>query len=179
MSRIGKKPIELPGNVTCERTANTIKVVGPRGELAAVIPEKIDVVMEDGRVLVNRPSNSRQDRAYHGLVRTLIQNMVTGVTAGYEKNLEIVGVGYKAEGEGKNLKLTIGFSSPVIYSVPEGIDFKIEKQTTIILSGIDKEKVGKVAADIRRIKKPEPYKGKGIKYTGEEVRRKVGKSVGA
>jgi len=179
MSRIGKKPIELPSNVTCERKANAIRVVGPRGELTAIIPEKIDVVMEDGRVLVNRPSNSRQDRAYHGLVRTLIQNMVTGVTTGYEKNLEIVGVGYKAEADGKNLKLTIGFSSPVTYAIPEGIEFKIEKQTTIILSGIDKEKVGKVAADIRRIKKPEPYKGKGIKYAGEEVRRKVGKSVGA
>ncbi|SEL99746.1 large subunit ribosomal protein L6 [Syntrophus gentianae] len=179
MSRIGKKPIELPAKVTCERTANTIKVAGPRGELAAIIPEKIDVFFEDGRVVVKRPSDSRQDRAYHGLVRTLIQNMVTGVSTGYEKNLEIVGVGYKVEAEGKNLKLTIGFSSPVTYTLPEGIDCKIEKQTTIVLSGIDKEKVGKVAADIRRIKKPEPYKGKGIKYAGEEVKRKVGKSVGA
>jgi len=179
MSRIGKKPIELPAKVTCERTVNTIKVTGPRGELAAIIPERIDVVMEPGKVVVNRPSNSRQDRAYHGLVRTLIQNMVTGVNTGYEKNLEIVGVGYKAEADGKNLKLTIGFSSPVIYTVPEAIDFRIEKQTAIILSGIDKEQVGKVAADIRRIKKPEPYKGKGIKYAGEVVRRKVGKSVGA
>lgn len=179
MSRIGKKPIELPANVTCERNANTIRVVGPLGELTAIIPEKIAVVMEEGRVQVSRPSDSRQDRAYHGLVRTLIQNMVTGVSTGYSKNLEIVGVGYKAEAEGKNLKLTIGFSSPVNYAVPEGIEVKIEKQTTIILSGIDKEKVGKVAADIRRIKKPEPYKGKGIKYAGEEVRRKVGKSVGA
>jgi len=179
MSRIGKKPIELPANVTCERNVNAIRVVGPRGELTAIIPEKIDVVMEEGRVQVSRPSDSRQDRAYHGLVRTLIQNMVTGVSTGYAKTLEIVGVGYKAEVDGKNLKLTIGFSSPVNYAVPEDIEVKIEKQTTIILSGIDKEKVGKVAADIRRIKKPEPYKGKGIKYSGEEVRRKVWKSVGA
>jgi len=179
MSRIGKKPIELPTSVKCERKANTIKVVGPRGELAAIIPEKIEVVMEDSSVSVKRPSDSRQDRSYHGLVRTLIQNMVTGVTTGYEKSLEIVGVGYKAEVEGKNLKLTIGYSSPVTYVIPDGIDVKIEKQTNIILAGIDKEKVGKVAADIRRIRKPEPYKGKGIKYTNELVRRKVGKSVGA
>jgi len=179
MSRIGKKPIELPTNVKCERSGNTIKVVGPRGELTAIIPERIDVATEDGRILVKRQSESRQDRSYHGLVRSLIQNMVTGVNTGYEKNLEIVGVGYKAEVEGKNLKLTIGYSSSIIYTVPEGIDVKIEKQTNIILSGIDKEKVGKVAADIRRIRKPEPYKGKGIKYANEVVRRKVGKSVGA
>jgi len=179
MSRIGKNPIELPANVRCERSGNTIKVVGPRGELTAIIPERIDIVTEDGRILVKRQSESRQDRSYHGLVRSLIQNMVTGVKTGYEKNLEIVGVGYKAEVEGKNLKLTVGYSSPIIYTVPEGIDVKIEKQTNIILSGIDKEKVGKVAADIRRIRKPEPYKGKGIKYTNELVRRKVGKSVGA
>jgi len=179
MSRIGKKPIELPTSFKYERKATTIKVVGPRGELAAIIPEKIEVVMEDSSVSVKRPSDSRQDRSYHGLVRTLIQNMVTGVTTGYEKSLEIVGVGYKAEVEGKNLKLTIGYSSPVTYVIPDGIDVKIEKQTNIILAGIDKEKVGKVAADIRRIRKPEPYKGKGIKYAGEQVRRKVGKSVGA
>lgn len=179
MSRIGKKPIEMPANVTCDRIGNTIKVAGPRGELAAIIPERVDVVAEDRKVLVRRKSDSRQDRSYHGLVRTLIQNMVTGVSTGYEKNLEIVGVGYKAEAEGKTLKLTVGYSSPAVYTIPEGIDIKIEKQTSILLTGIDKEKLGKVAADIRRLKKPEPYKGKGVKYVNEVVRRKVGKSVGA
>lgn len=179
MSRIGKKPIALPTGVTCERIGNTVRVAGPRGELAAIIPEKIDVVIEEGRVLIRRQSDSREDRSYHGLVRTLIQNMITGVSTGYEKALEIVGVGYKAEAEGKNLKLTIGYSSPITYTIPDGIEMKIDKATNIILSGIDKEKLGKVAADIRRIRKPEPYKGKGIKYANEQVRRKVGKSVGA
>lgn len=179
MSRIGKKPIGLPLNVKCECNGRVVKIIGPRGELTAIIPERIEIITGDGNVLVKRQSDNRQDRSYHGLVRTLIQNMVTGVSSGYEKSLEIVGVGYKAEVEGKNVKLTVGFSSPVTYSVPEGIDVRIEKQTNIILSGIDKEKIGKVAADIRRIKKPEPYKGKGIKYISEKVRRKVGKSVGA
>jgi large subunit ribosomal protein L6 len=179
MSRIGMKPIELPANVSCVRTGNAIKVAGPRWELTTIIPEKVEVVTDQTKVLVKRHSDSREDRSYHGLVRTLIQNMITGVSTGYEKSLEIVGVGFKAEAEGRNLKLTIGYSSPIIYAVPEGIDLKIEKATNIILSGIDKEKVGKVAAEIRRIKKPEPYKGKGIKYANEQVRRKVGKSVGA
>jgi len=179
MSRIGKRPIELPTNVKCEQFGNSIKVVGPKGELSTIIPERIAVAIEGARVLVKRQSDSREDRSYHGLVRTLIQNMITGVSTGYEKNLEIMGVGYKAEAEGKTLKLTIGYSSPITYTLPEGIDFRIEKQTNIILSGIDKEQVGKVAADIRRIRKPEPYKGKGIKYANELVRRKVGKSVGA
>ncbi len=179
MSRIGKKPIELPAKVQCERNGNVVRVTGPRGELHAVIPERIEVVTGEGHVTVKRQSDNRLDRSYHGLVRTLIYNMITGVSTGYEKNLEIVGVGYKAEAEGKNLKLTIGYSSPIIYEVPEGIDVRIEKQTGIVLSGIDKEKVGKVAADIRRLKTPEPYKGKGIKYANEQVRRKVGKSVGA
>jgi large subunit ribosomal protein L6 len=179
MSRIGKKPIGLPLNVKCELEGRTVKVVGPRGELKAIMPERIEISTEEGNVLVKRSSDNRQDRSYHGLVRSLIQNMITGVSSGYEKSLEIVGVGYKAEAEGKNIKLTVGFSSPVTYTVPEGIDVRIEKQTSIILSGIDKEKIGKVAADIRRIKKPEPYKGKGIKYMNEQVRRKVGKSVGA
>jgi large subunit ribosomal protein L6 len=179
MSRIGKKPVVLPSDVKFERDGRTVKVSGPRGELTKIMPERVGIITEEGKVLVKRKSDSRQDRSYHGLVRTLIHNMITGVSSGYEKNLEIVGVGYKAEVEGKNVKLTVGFSSPVNYTVPEGIDVRVEKQTNIILSGIDKEKIGKVAADIRRIKKPEPYKGKGIKYINEQVRRKVGKSVGA
>ena len=137
------------------------------------------MILGERAVEVKRPSDGRKERSYHGLVRTLIANMVRGVSSGFEKSLEVAGVGYRAEVAGKNLKLIIGFSGPVEYAIPDGIQIKVDKQVNILVSGIDKQLVGRVAAEIRSLKKPEPYKGKGIKYVGEQIRRKVGKSVGA
>ncbi len=177
MSRIGKKPVVFPQNVKISESAGIIKVEGPKGALSSKLPEGITMVVNEGNLVVERKSDERTARSYHGLVRTLIGNMVTGVSTGFTKNLEISGVGYRAEIEGNNLKLAIGFSSPVQYAIPEGIDVKVDKQTSIFISGIDKQQVGKVAAEIRALKKPEPYKGKGIKYAGEHIRRKAGKSA--
>jgi len=179
MSRIGKKPVELPAGVKISQEQSTIKVEGPKGKLSMLMPEGVDIILGDKAVEVKRPSDGRRERSYHGLVRTLIANMVKGVTSGFEKSLEISGVGYRAEIAGKSLKLVVGYSAPVEYEIPEGIQIKVDKQVNIAVSGIDKQLVGRVAAEIRGLKKPEPYKGKGIKYTTETVRRKVGKSVGA
>lgn len=179
MSRIGKKPITLPKNVKVIQSGGLIKVEGPKGTLSSQLPEGITLKMGEGNIVIERKSEDRLDRSYHGLARTLVGNMVTGVSTGFEKGLEISGVGYRAEIAGSSLKLLLGFSSPIQYDIPKGIDIKVDKQVNLVISGIDKQKVGSVAAEIRALKKPEPYKGKGIKYVGEHIRRKAGKSAGA
>jgi large subunit ribosomal protein L6 len=179
MSRIGKKPVAFPKNVKISQSAGTVKVEGPKGTLSSKLPEGINMVVGEGNLIIERKSDERIVRAYHGLARTLIGNMVTGVSTGFEKSLEISGVGYRAEVAGNSLKLVLGFSSPVQYAIPKGIDVKVDKQINIVVSGIDKQLVGRVASEIRALKKPEPYKGKGIKYAGEHIRRKAGKSAGA
>lgn len=179
MSRIGKKPITFPKNVKISQSVGIVKVEGPKGILSSKLPEGITLAIGDGSMVVERKSEERIVRSYHGLARTLIGNMVSGVSNGFEKNLEISGVGYRAEVAGKSLKLALGFSSPVQYEIPKGIDIKVDKQVNIAVSGIDKQLVGRVAAEIRALKKPEPYKGKGIKYAGEYIKRKAGKSASA
>jgi len=178
MSRIGKKPIALPKGVKVTQAGNVIKVEGPKGTLTMGMPGNIEIAIEKEAILVKRPSDDREDRSVHGLARTLLSNMVTGVSAGFEKGLEISGVGYRAEVAGSSLKMVLGYSTPVEYKIPKGIAVKVDKQVNILVSGIDKQLVGRAAAEIRALKKPEPYKGKGIKYAGEHIRRKVGKSVG-
>ena len=179
MSRKGKKPIALPKNVKISQNGNIVKVEGPKGTLSSKLPDGIAMTMEENQLIIERKSDDRLARSYHGLARTLVNNMVTGVSAGFEKGLEISGVGYRAELAGSNLKLVLGFSSPVEYSIPKGIEVKIDKQVNLVVSGINKELVGRVASEIRSLKKPEPYKGKGIKYAGEYIRRKAGKAAGA
>ncbi len=179
MSRIGRSPIELPSGVEVDITDGRIAVRGPKGALDRVLPTPITVRrdQEAALLLVERPDDERESRALHGLARSLVQNMVTGVTAGFEKNLEIQGVGYRALARGpRQLELALGFSHPVIVDAPEGIDFEVPTPTRITVRGIDKEKVGQVAADIRKLRKPEPYKGKGIRYVNEVVHRKAGKA---
>lgn len=179
MSRIGKKPISVPAGVKFVQDQTTLSVEGPRGKLSMEVPPDIEVTLEKEAIIVNRISDSRKARSYHGLVRTLVGNMVAGVSTGFEKVLEVSGVGYRAETSGDRLRLVIGYSSPVEYIIPKGITVKVDKLVNIAVSGIDKQLVGRVAAEIRALRKPEPYKGKGIKYSGEYVRRKVGKSVGS
>jgi large subunit ribosomal protein L6 len=180
MSRIGKKPISLPANVKVTRKNTEIIVEGPKGSLSLRLPGEIDAAQEAGSIVLKKLVDNRRGRSLFGLTRTLINNMVTGVSDGFQKNLEISGVGYRAELTGGDLlKLHLGYSTPLEYRLPKGISVKIEKQTNVTLTGIDKELVGRVAAEIRSLKKPEPYKGKGIKYAGEKIRRKVGKSAGA
>lgn len=179
MSRIGKKIITLPKNVKISESAGVVKVEGPKGTLSTKMPEGITLKVGDGIVTVERNSEELRVRSFHGLTRTLVGNMVTGVTTGFEKKLEISGVGYRAEFADKSLKFILGYSSPVQYDIPKGIDVKIDKQVSITVSGIDKELVGRVAAEIRALKKPEPYKGKGIKYADEYIKRKAGKSASA
>ena len=178
MSRIGKAPIAVPHGVEIKQAGSAVEVKGPKGILYQPIPMGISFQVEDGTLHVKRDGDTKQLRSLHGLVRTLIANMVMGVTQGFEKKLEIVGIGYRANLQGRNLQLSLGFSHPVIYPIPEGIDVAVDKQTNITITGIDKQKVGQVAAEIRSFKKPEPYKGKGIKYIGEQVRRKAGKAKG-
>jgi large subunit ribosomal protein L6 len=177
MSRIGKTPITVPSGVDVAVADRTITVKGPKGTLSRDLPGVITVRQEDGNLLVERPDDERQNRAQHGLTRTLVANMVTGVTEGFTKELEIIGVGYRAAAQGpRNLELALGFSHPVRVDAPEGIEFETPQPTRIVVRGIDKEKVGQVAADIRKIRKPEPYKGKGVRYLGEHVQRKAGKT---
>lgn len=179
MSRIGKLPVNIPQNVTVElKENNSVTVKGPKGELYRQFSDKVELKIEDGKVVINRKDDSKTSRALHGLSRALMANMVTGVSQGYTKKLEIVGVGYKAEMKGKKLLLTIGYSHPVIMSVPESIQLSTPSPTEIQVSGYDKELVGMIAAKIRSFRKPEPYKGKGIKYAGEYIRRKAGKTAG-
>ena len=176
MSRIGKMPIQMPKEVKISRDASRVDVAGPRGRLFYDLPQGILLVVDDGKVLVRREDDERTSMALHGLARSFIANMVTGVTQGFEKRLEIVGIGFRADLQGDTLKLTLGFSHPVLYPIPEGIKVEVEKQTLIAIKGIDKQLVGTVAAKLRSIKPPEPYKGKGIRYLGERIRKKVGKT---
>lgn len=179
MSRVGKKPIAFPSSVKISQSGNVVKVEGPKGTLSSTLPEGIAMAVKENQLIIERKSDDRLTRSYHGLARSLVNNMVAGVSAGFEKALEISGVGYRAEIAGSNLKLILGFSSPVEYGIPKGIEVRIDKQVNLVVSGIDKELVGRVASEIRALKKPEPYKGKGIKYAGEYIRRKAGKAAGA
>jgi large subunit ribosomal protein L6 len=175
MSRIGRKPIAVPDAVTVEVAPGRVAVKGPKGELAQVLSSEMKVEQSNGVLTVERPTNRGEHRALHGLTRSLIANMVEGVTDGFEKRLEIQGVGYRAQLKGRNLELALGYSHPVSIEAPEGIEFEVPQPTEIIIRGIDKQLVGQVAADIRKRRPPEPYKGKGIRYRGEHVMRKVGK----
>ncbi|HUC36138.1 MAG TPA: 50S ribosomal protein L6 [Acidimicrobiales bacterium] len=178
MSRVGRSPIEVPGGVTVTVEGPLVTVAGPQGTLARPLPAPITVRQEDSTLLVERPDDEREHRALHGLARSLVANMVTGVTAGFSKELEIVGVGYRATARGQGtVELALGFSHPVVVEAPEGVSFEVPVPTRIVVKGIDKEKVGQVAADIRKLRKPEPYKGKGVRYAGERVIRKAGKAA--
>ena len=177
MSRIGQAPIPVPSGVDITIDGQNITVKGPKGQLSRTIVPTIAITREEDTLLVTRPDDERENRALHGLTRTLVNNMVVGVTDGFKKNLEIVGVGYRAEAQGPNaIRLALGFSHPVNVKAPEGITFEVPVATQVVVSGIDKEVVGQVAANIRSIRKPEPYKGKGVRYQGERVLRKAGKA---
>ena len=179
MSRIGKQPVSVPSGVDVSLSGNTLTVKGPKGTLTQEVHPDVTVNIADGEVVVTRPNDERENRALHGLFRSLISNMVVGVTEGYTRRLEIVGVGYRAALRGSNgLTLQMGFSHPVEFDAPEGVSFEVPTPTRITINGIDKQAVGQVAANIRKIRKPEPYKGKGIRYEGELVRRKSGKAAG-
>ena len=175
MSRIGKKPIPVPSGVTVTIDPDVVRVHGPKGELSERIPRDIEVVQQDGELLVRRPTDRGEHRALHGLTRSLVANMVEGVTAGFEKRLEIQGVGYRAVLKGKDLELALGYSHAVPVKAPDGIEFEVPQPTRIIVKGNSKQQVGETAANIRKQRPPEPYKGKGIRYEGEYVARKVGK----
>jgi len=177
VSRIGKQPIPVPSGVEVKIDGSTVSVKGPKGELSGTYSDLIGIKMEEGAIVVERPDDSRESRSLHGLTRTLISNMVVGVSEGYAKNLEIVGVGYRATLKGSDLELALGYSHPVIVTPESGITFEVPAPTKITVRGIDKQRVGQVAADIRKWRKPEPYKGKGIRYEGEYVRRKLGKAA--
>ena len=175
MSRIGRLPVPVPAGVDVTINGNEVTVKGPKGTLSRTIAQPLSVTrQEDGTILVTRPNDERESRSLHGLSRTLINNMVVGVTEGYSKQLEIVGTGYRAAQKGTGIELSLGFSHTVTVEAPEGVDLKVEGNLKIIVSGISKERVGEVAANIRKIRPPEPYKGKGVRYAGENVRRKVG-----
>jgi large subunit ribosomal protein L6 len=176
MSRIGRLPISVPGGVDIKIEGQTVTVKGPKGELSHTIAEPIVAEIKDGTVTVTRPNDENTNRALHGLTRTLIYNMVVGVTQGYSKTLEIVGVGYRVTAKGKDLEFALGYSHPVPVQAPEGITFTVERPTIFKVEGIDKQKVGEIAANIRKLRKPDPYKGKGVRYQGEQIRRKVGKA---
>jgi large subunit ribosomal protein L6 len=175
VSRIGKQPIELPAGVSVSISPGRVMVNGPLGELAQQVPQRITIEQSDGEIVVTRPTERGEDRALHGLTRSLVANMVEGVTKGFEKALEIQGVGYRASMRGADLELNVGYSHPVVMKAPDGITFDVPVPTQVIVKGIDKQRVGQVAAEIRAVRPPEPYKGKGIRYAGEYVRRKVGK----
>jgi large subunit ribosomal protein L6 len=175
MSRIGKRPIEVPAGVTVTVDPGRVQVAGPLGTLQQAVPQRMQIAQEDGNVTVTRPTERGEDRALHGLTRTLIANMVEGVTKGFEKRLEIQGVGYRAALKGTDLELQVGYSHPVTIKPRTGITFEVPAPTQIVVKGTDKQQVGQTAAEIRKVRPPEPYKGKGIRYEGEYVRRKVGK----
>ena len=175
MSRIGRQPIQLPSGVSVSISPGRVMVNGPLGELSQQVPQRMKVEQEDGSVVVSRPSERGDDRALHGLTRSLIANMVEGVTNGFQKRLEIQGVGYRAALRGTDLELSVGYSHPVLLKAPAGITFEVPVPTEVLVKGIDKQQVGEIAAEIRAVRPPEPYKGKGIRYEGEYVRRKVGK----
>jgi large subunit ribosomal protein L6 len=175
MSRIGKRPIEVPAGVTVTVEPGRVAVTGPLGSLQQQVPQRMQIAQEDGTVTITRPTERGEDRALHGLTRTLIANMVEGVTKGFEKRLEIQGVGYRAALKGSDLELQVGYSHPVTIKPRTGIEFEVPAPTQIVVKGTDKQQVGQTAAEIRKVRPPEPYKGKGIRYEGEYVRRKVGK----
>ena len=177
MSRIGKLPITVPAGVEVKIDGNTVTVKGPKGELTRTFQSMMTIKQEGDAITVERPDDTREAKSYHGLTRTLLANMVEGVSKGYSKKLEMVGVGYRAALKGDTLEMQLGFSHPVLVKAPEGITFEVPTQTQIVVSGADKEQVGQVAANIRAWRKPEPYKGKGIRYEGERVRRKLGKAA--
>ena len=176
MSRIGKLPIPVPSGVEIAIDGQSVTVNGPKGSLTHVLAEPITVAQEDGTLTVARPDDERLSKSLHGLSRTLIANMVVGVTTGYTKNLEIVGTGYRVTARGSDLEFALGFSHPVVITPPEGISFRVDAPTRFAVEGIDKQKVGEVAANIRKLRKPDPYKGKGVRYQGEVIRRKAGKT---
>ena len=175
MSRIGRRPIEVPSSVSVAISPGRVQVNGPLGELSQTVPARMKIEQNEGEITVTRPTERGEDRALHGLTRTLIANMVEGVTKGFEKRLEIQGVGYRAALQGTRLELNVGYSHPVPFEPPQGITFEVPAPTQIVIKGVDKQQVGQIAAEIRRVRPPEPYKGKGIRYEGEQVRRKVGK----
>ena len=178
MSRIGKLPIEIPSGVEVRVEGSLATVTGPRGTLSQTIPTQISVRQEGSRVLVERPNDERENRALHGLTRSLVNNMVVGVSQGFSRELEIVGVGYRAQAQGPSrLELQVGFSHPVRFEAPEGVTFEVPQPTRIVVRGADKQRVGQVAADVRKVRPPEPYKGKGIRFADERVQRKAGKSA--
>ena len=179
MSRIGKQPIAVPSGVEVKVEPGRVSVTGPRGSLAQDISPDMSVAVEDGNVTVARPTDRGEHRALHGLTRTLVANMVTGVTTGFEKRLEIQGVGYRAQLKGRDIELALGYSHPVPIKAPDGIEFEVPTPTRVVVKGISKQLVGEVAANIRKQRPPEPYKGKGIRYEGEAVRRKAGKAFGS
>lgn len=176
MSRIGRNPIAIPAGVDVTVEAPLVTVKGPKGQLTHTVAAPIEVAVEGGQVVVTRPDDERRSRSMHGLTRTLIANMITGVTEGYKKQLEITGTGYRVVAKGKDMEFSLGFSHTVPVAAPEGIEFTVDSQTKFTVAGIDKQLVGETAARIRKLKKPEPYKGKGIHYVGETIRRKVGKA---
>jgi len=176
MSRIGRLPIEIPTGVDVTVTGSAVTVKGPKGELALTVANPIEVKIEDGQLLVTRPDDERESRSLHGLTRTLIANQIIGVTTGYSKGLEIVGTGYRVQAKGSSLEFALGFSHSITVEPPVGISFAVEGNNKLTVHGIDKQAVGEVAANIRKLRKPEPYKGKGVRYAGEVVRRKAGKS---
>jgi len=176
MSRIGRLPIDVPAGVNITIDGSAVTVKGPKGELSLVVASPIEVKLEDGQVLVTRPDDERASRSLHGLTRTLISNQIIGVTTGYTKGLEIVGTGFRVAAKGESLEFALGFSHSITVDPPKGISFTVEGNNKLTVSGIDKQAVGEVAANIRKLRKPEPYKGKGVRYAGEVVRRKAGKS---
>lgn len=179
MSRIGKQPIPIPSGVDVKIDGTTVTVKGPKGELTRTLSSLMSIKEEEGQILVERPDDSREARSMHGLTRTLISNMVVGVSEGFSKKLQLMGVGYRAQMKGSDLEMQLGYSHPVLVKAPEGITFSCPQQDEIVVEGANKEVVGQVAADIRKWRKPEPYKGKGIRYEGEYVRRKLGKAAKA
>jgi large subunit ribosomal protein L6 len=175
LSRIGKQPIDLPSGVNVAISPGRVQVNGPLGELSQTVPARMQISQEDGTLVVKRPTERGDDRALHGLTRSLLANMVEGVTKGFEKRLELQGVGYRASLRGTDLELNVGYSHPVVVKPPQGISFEVPEATSVLVKGIDKQQVGEIAAQVRKVRPPEPYKGKGIRYEGEYVRRKVGK----
>jgi large subunit ribosomal protein L6 len=176
MSRIGRMPVVVPSGVDVTIDGRDVTVQGPKGTLSHQVAVPIEVMLDNGVITVTRPSDEGEIRALHGLSRSLIANMVTGVTAGYSKTMEIVGVGYRVQARGKDLEFALGFSHPVLVRPPDGIAFRVETPTRFVVEGIDKQQVGEVAANIRKLRKPDPYKGKGVRYAGEQIRRKAGKA---
>ncbi|HCT13245.1 50S ribosomal protein L6 [Corynebacterium nuruki] len=176
MSRIGKAPVAVPSGVTVTIDGQNVEVKGPKGTLSQEIPAPIAVAQQENEIVVSRPDDNRKNRSLHGLSRSLVQNMVTGVTEGYTIKMEIFGVGYRVQAKGSNLEFALGYSHPVLIEAPEGITFAVDGNTKFSIAGIDKQQVGQIAANIRRLRKDDPYKGKGIRYEGEQIRRKVGKT---